>query len=126
MSSNLCHNLEFLRNMGESSPKKRKQMLSKVNASQLRAIIEILCNIIYKNIKVSPKCKARSHRYRKTLKRLINPDVSFKQKKRILNQRGGNAIMAIILPAILEKLISTINKSGKHLSIITLYHIPDL
>jgi hypothetical protein len=84
--------------------KDRKVFLEKGSDEFIKAIIEILLNVLKGNVSVSDKIKKQLKKYKRILRALICPKVSLKAKRRVLIQKGG--FLNIILPAVIGGVLS--------------------
>jgi hypothetical protein len=82
------------------SRKKRKELLSKCNRCIYYAISEVARNTVKGNIPLSPKRKKQLSPYKNQLRRLARKSgVSLKERKTIINQRGG-FLPGLLIPAL--------------------------
>lgn len=81
------------------SPKLRKQMIKCGTDEYIKSLIEICFNVISGNYPVSPRLKSYLTKYKYMLRKVINPSVPLKTKRKTLVQSGG---------AFLPMLISTV------------------
>jgi hypothetical protein len=100
MSSYVKRTLPLLQTLATSKPALRNAILQHAPSDLIKAISEIILNILKGAIKITPKQKKRLGRYKNKLRELASNRVSEKVKKRFLTQKGGGggALAAILVP----------------------------
>ena len=90
------------------SPRQRRAFFELVNKRQLRMIEEVFLNLLKNPVGIAKKDLATDKKYSEQIKKLANPDIAAKSKKKLLNQRGG--FLGAILPILGSLLASFITK----------------
>ena len=78
--------------------KQRSQLIDYANKDELKALSEIMLNVLSGNIKLTPKILKKLKRDRAKIRTLVAKGTSDTRKKKILKQKGG--ILPIILPLV--------------------------
>ena len=90
MSARLKRNWELLKLLQKTTHKKRRQALIYVGKEDLiRALCEIIHNVLLGNVKLQPAEIRRLKRYKSVLRQLADRKVATKTKKELINQEGG-------------------------------------
>ena len=109
MSKRVKDNLYYLQVLAKSKPKIRKVIIEHGPGDVLLSICECCYNVLKGTIPLTKAQKQRLVRYKKHLRALANKKVSRVNKKRLLIQRGGNLLLAL-LPPVLSVLRSLFKK----------------
>lgn len=104
-----CSTLQFLH---RSKPSLRKAIIEKADPQLIKTLCDCCLNILNGNVKLSTKVRKQLSRHKKKLRKLINPKVTLKQKKRVI-QEGGflGALLSSVLPVVTGLLSSFATKS---------------
>ena len=104
MFKRLRMNEPFLHLLARSSAKRRKFLLKQATKEELASLFEICLNILRGNLPLSPHMHRKLKRERNTLRKLADKASSLKQKKRVINQKGGflGTIASIALPLLAQ------------------------
>ena len=102
-------NLPYLHVLVKSKPKLRKLLIEQGPPSLITSICECALNLLKGVIPLTPRQKRHLARHKTHLSGLANKKVSRKKKKKLLNQKGGNLIKAL-LPPVLSVLGSLLTK----------------
>jgi hypothetical protein len=100
----------FLRLLSRSSAKSRKVLLQQASKKELTTLFEICLNIIKGNIPLTNTQLKKLKKHQKLIRALSDKKISLRQKKLIVNQKGGairavvGTIASLVLP-LLAKLI---------------------
>jgi hypothetical protein len=84
----------------------KKIILKHCDDDLLKAIIEIVLNVLKGNVDISSKIKLRLRKYKKSMRKLICPQLSLKSKRKVLVQSGG--FLSILLPTVIGGILSHI------------------
>lgn len=95
--------VDILRALYHLKKNQRTAVLQKADSRLLRYICECALNVLRGNVKVSKNHKQRLHKHKTTLRKLASSTEKFNEKKKIIVQRGG-----AFLPALLAPLIATV------------------
>ena len=118
MSNCLKRNLLFLHFLNESGDKKQKNALLKnITRDQIRAFSEICNHLICGHCKMDKKDRIILRKKLNTLKKIASRKVSFRTKKSMINQRGGNVFKSLI-PVILKTILKSKDLLIKHKKLI--------
>lgn len=97
----------ILRALCHLSNKQRVAILKKADPKLIRCICECALNILRGNVALKHSYKRRLKRHASILRRLVDKNASWKNKKRLIVQRGGflPLLLAPILGTVLSRLI---------------------
>ena len=98
MSSLVKRALPLLKLLVNSNPKLKKAVIKYATPDVVKAISEIVLNMLKGVIKLSSRQKRRLTRYKKEFRSLGKKSVSVFKKRKLLNQKGGGAALAALLP----------------------------
>jgi hypothetical protein len=84
----------FIKRMVTTLPPIRKKLLASSNHNIIKAICEIILNIYYKQITLSPVALKALKKHKRVLLKLINKNKSIEQKKQLLIN-NSDSIVAI-------------------------------
>lgn len=90
-----------------ASPKLRKAILLSAPDELIKAIYEIAFNILSGNHQINTKAKGDLKKYKKHLRKLVQPSRSLASKRKVLVQNGGSFI-PYLLSAVLSGIIGKI------------------
>ena len=104
--SKLKSHLPFLCSCFKSSGKQRRDMITTANRGQIESISEIALNLLKGNILVPKSSFEQLKPHKDKLLYLIRKKPSLKQKKQVLNQKGGflPALAGLIAPLAVDLL----------------------
>ena len=104
--SKVKQHLPFLCTCFKSNGKQRKDMISHANKGQMEAIGEIALNLLKGNIVIPNSSFTRLKPHKSKLLYLTRKKPSLKQKKLVLNQKGGflPALASLIAPLAVDLL----------------------
>lgn len=94
---------DILRALYQLNPQQRKALLQKADLQLVRYICECALNVLQGNIPLTKSQKSRLRKHANVLRKLVKSSDNFSEKKKIIVQRGGG-----FLPALLAPLIGTI------------------
>src|SRR5271156_3155369 len=91
MSKVVLRNLSFLDRLCKchKKPKGIKDVVKKCNDDEMRAFVDVLFNIMKKNVPIPKKLEDVIRLHRKKIVHLIDPKYSFKSKRKYFVQSGG-------------------------------------
>src|SRR5271156_2650102 len=92
MSKVVLRNLSFLDRLCKchKKPKGIKDVVKKCNDDEMRAFVDVLFNIMKKNVPIPKKLEDVVRLHRKKIVHLIDPKYSFKSKRKYFVQHGGS------------------------------------
>lgn len=114
MTSNLKRlkeNKHLLFVLKNASPKFRKSILLSAPDDLIKAIYEIAFNVLAGNHKINLRSKNELKKYKKQLRKLINPSRSLTLKRKVLVQSGGS-FLPFLLSTVLSGIIGKILKQN--------------
>ena len=100
MSKRMRGSLPYLQVIVKSKPKLRKLLIDNVPENVITAICECSLNLLKGVIPVTPRQKRRLVRHKTHLRALANKKVLRKRKKRLLSQKGGGLLTALLPPVL--------------------------
>jgi hypothetical protein len=100
MSKRMRGSLPYLQVIVKSKPKLRKVLIENVPANVCTAICKCSLNLLKGVIPLTPRQKRHLACYKTHLRASANKKVSRKQKKKHLNKKGGNLLMALLPPVL--------------------------
>lgn len=92
-----------------SSPKLRRAILQNSDKSFTRALCEIIHNLLFKKIQISPAEVKNLRAYKSHLRSLAKRGGTFKEKQTILVRVGGGRL----LPKVIEIFFRFLKKNGQ-------------
>lgn len=98
----------FLHVLKNATPKARKAILQTADDDLIKALLECVINTLNGNHKVTPKVKSKLCKFKNCFRKLANPKVSLKKKRKLLIQKGGFLIplLTSILSGLVGRLIA--------------------
>ena len=90
-----------------ASPKLRKSILQVAPDDLVKAIYEIVYNVLCGNHKIQNKTKTELKKYKNHLRKLVNPSQSLSVKRKVLVQQGGS-FLPFLLSSVLSGIIGKI------------------
>ena len=100
MSRIVKKNIETVRLLSKLRLKKdRKKLLDTHNSDLVRALCEIIQNVLNGNVKLSPSEIKRLKKYHRDILKIAHKTTSLKKKKQLIIQKGG-FLATLIPPAI--------------------------
>ena len=103
MSRRIRTHAVLLKALAHCTAKQRKTLLKTADRGLIDAICECIVNVINGNIKLTPSQKRTLSKHKQRLRKLSHRHTSFRERKRLLNQRGGfilPMLMRLIVPAV--------------------------
>ena len=114
MSDYVKRALPLLQVIAKSKPKIRNAIIEHGPGDLIKAISEIVLNVLKGVIKLTARQKKRLVRYKNKLRALSSNKVSQKIKKKFLTQKGGGggaSVLALLLPIALSAISAQLQKS---------------
>lgn len=113
MSNCLKRNLPFLQLLHDSKSNKQKQALLKhITSDQIRALDEICNHLLCGHCKLDKQSRIVLRNNVKVLEKIGSRTISYPQKKKIINQKGGG--FKKIIPVILKEILKSKDLIVKH------------
>ena len=97
------HALHVLRT---AEPKLRKAIISNCNKELVNSISECILNVLNGNVKLAGCNTRKLRKHRVTLRKVADKRVPLSTKKRLIIQRGG-FLLSAVLPAIASLIVSS-------------------
>jgi hypothetical protein len=101
--------MAILHTLQQSRPRERSSLLTSVDGDIIRILSEICLNILRGNVTLSKMQVHRLKRHKQTVRSLAKRNVSIKDKRHQLVQRGG--FLPLLLPVIASALGGLISSS---------------
>jgi len=98
MSARLKRNISFLRELKQASDGKCRLLISAAKPDHLKCITECAHNIVCANVRLTKGQHKKLKRHAKFIRLIAKKHISLPEKKRLLVQRGGGFLPALITP----------------------------
>jgi len=98
MSARLKRNISFLSKLKQASDRKRKRLITAAKPDHLKCIAECAHNILCANVRLNKRQHKKLKRHAKFIRLIAKKHISLPEKKRLLVQRGGGFLPALITP----------------------------
>jgi hypothetical protein len=105
---NIQSHKELIQVLANSKPRYRKAILKAADKKLVMTICDIIYNLLQGNVKLSESETFKLRSNKKFLRKIIQKS-SFKDKKRIIEQKGSG-ILGLVLPAVIATLSSIFSK----------------
>ena len=107
MSTRIKANHAFLQLLARSTAERRRMLLKHATKDELMSLFEICLNILRGNLSIKGKDYEKLKRQRHLIRTLADKQVAIKEKKKIVNQKGGfiGTLAAIAVPALAQLLL---------------------
>lgn len=102
MSKSVFAQADALRLLSKANKKLRSAVIDQADGKLIRALSEIIHNILFGTVKLSPSEFRKLKRYHRHLYELSKKSISITKKKVILQQHGG--FLPTLLPPVLALL----------------------
>ena len=105
MTSCMERNIQFLQLLTETSESQREALLKTATPSQIRALAEVIKNILNQKIPCGENqeeiedFKRKGEILKSRLRKIADTEKSYRKKKRAI-QKGGGAVVDLILPVL--------------------------
>ena len=109
MSKRMKENLPYLQILAKCKPKLRKVIIEHGPTDVIISICECAYNLLKGTVPISTNQKRNLSRHKEHLRTLANKKISRTKKKKLLTQKGGN-VLAALLPPVLSVLGSLLVK----------------
>ena len=76
--------LNFLRLLMSTSSTQQKAMIQTISLAQMRALVQIVYNVLVGNRRLSDANKKKLNVYKTVIRRFVDRELSFKKRKEIL------------------------------------------
>lgn len=100
MSQCVIKNLPFLKTLAVAPPKLRRMILEKGNLQLIKAIVECVENVLKGNITLEADYLKKLKKHKSTLRKVSKAPNKLAQKKKVIVQKGGSFLPALLLPVI--------------------------
>lgn len=109
----LERNLDFLKLLTKVKPKQRQAIIKTSDRDLVLCLCECVLNLLEGNLKITPSQLEKLKRYKNPLRTLVDNKTSIKEKRNILEQRGGflPILLAPILSIASQLLFDSLTKS---------------
>ncbi len=106
MSEYVKRTLPLLQVLAKSKPQIRNAIIEHGPTDLIKAISEIVLNVLKGVIKITPRQKKRLARYKNKLRDLTSNKVSQKVKRKFLSQKGGGGglLASVLVPVAIAAL----------------------
>ena len=91
------------------SKENQKDIIRRAKGPLINKICECILNIINGKIKISPQDLEKLKPYKNLFRKLLIKSTGLREKKRLINQKGG--FLQILIPAIISGLASIISSA---------------
>jgi hypothetical protein len=100
--------LHFLRVLKDANPEARRVLLESASDELIKAIVEYAINTLNGNHKLSKEEKSKLNNFKKRFRALVDPNISFKRKCRLIVPKGEFIVPLItsILSGVIGALIN--------------------
>jgi len=100
--------LHFLHVLKDAKPQTRRALLTSADDDLFKAIVECAINTLNGNHKWTKENKGKLSKYKNRVRALVNPKISFKNKRKLLVQKGGFivSLLTSIFSGVIGSLIS--------------------
>jgi hypothetical protein len=101
----------FLHVLKDSKPQARRALLASASDKLITVSVECAINTLNGNQKLNKHEKTKLSKYKNRLRALVNPEISFKSKRKILIQKGVFIVplLTSILSSVIGPLITNNN-----------------
>lgn len=111
VAARLRKNIHLLHVLRQADRPLRNRILENADKDLVTTLAECSLNVLSSNQPISAKCKSALRKYKTVMRKLSQPHnrVSWKRKRRLLNQRGG--FLGVLLSSVLGGLLSRVLQS---------------
>ena len=103
MSTHMRKNLGILKVLHKAKPKLQKAILEHAEPSCIKALCDVILNVLKSVVKVSQTQKRRIARHKTHLRLLASKGTSLSKKRKILVQKGSG-FLSVLLQSVLKEL----------------------
>lgn len=100
MSQCVIKNLSVLRTLASSPPKLRRMILETGNLQLIKAIVECIENVLKGNIPIEESSLKKLKKHKSALRAVLKSPNKLSKKKKVIVQKGGAFLPALLLPVI--------------------------
>lgn len=100
MSQCVIKNLPVLKTLATAPPKLRRMILENGNLQLVKAIVECIENVLKGNITLEEPSLKKLKKHKNALRAVSKTPNKLSQKKKVIIQRGGAFLPALLLPVI--------------------------
>ena len=100
MSDCVIKNLPILKTIATVSPKLRRKILENGNLQLIKAIVECIENVLKGNITLEENSFKKLKKHKASLRKVAKAGNKLSQKKKVIIQKGGAFLPALLLPVI--------------------------
>jgi hypothetical protein len=79
----------YLHVLKDAKPQVRRALLAAADDELIKALVECVINTLNGNHKLTKEDKSKLSKYKSRLRALVNPKITFKNKRKLLVQKGG-------------------------------------
>jgi hypothetical protein len=94
----LVKHWDMLSVLSKAPPPMRKQMIQTASKDVIDTVCECCLNVLKGTIPLSPHQKKCLAKHRHVLRQMVQKKIPIRQKKKMLVQRGGIAILPLLAP----------------------------
>lgn len=98
---------DILSVLSRAKPNLRRAILEQLDRPTVDAICEICHNLVAGAVPLTPSKKSKLSKHKKVLRQLAQRGEGWKQKKKVLRQKGG-AFLPVLLGTVLSSLLGSI------------------
>lgn len=91
---------DVLKILLKANRKQRKALLEVADREWIEAICECALNLLKGNVSLSKSQKKKLSPYKNHLRILSQPNVSFRKKRKLISQKGGNWLQFLVGPVL--------------------------
>lgn len=100
MSECVIKNLPALKTLALAPPKLRHMILESGNLQLIKAIVECIENVLKGNVPINESCFRKLKKHKSALRAVSKSPNKLSQKKKVIIQKGGAFLPALLLPVI--------------------------
>jgi len=106
MAQKIKKYLSFLEYLNNCSTEEQQEQLATLKGDALKFIFNLLLNVVYKNIAISPETKVRLKSHQQLIEKLIAKKKSLKQRKaELLESNQLSTLLNILLPDLRQAIL---------------------
>lgn len=88
--------------------KTRRELLKILDNKTIKAICDCSLNIVRGTLKITPEEKEKLRKHEKSLLKLIDKRIPIKQKKELIQQKGGGFLLPLLAPVLASVLANVL------------------
>lgn len=105
----VINNAAVLKFLLQAKPKYRRALLQAADKDLVHCVCECVHNTLKGKVPLKPNQKSKLCKYKKLLRKIIKPGENYKQKKKLLIQKGG-AFLPLLLASLISGVLSGLFK----------------